>query len=373
MQITLLNPEPLDPLPTSSGHYVAVLQSQPGERDALRNAAGATWERMTPLVEIVGPKDRTKVFPVATVRGWLKRVSEAVGAHPIYLDLVRLNPAAKVTTTKGTSAVLREVYVAARRRGIRFVPVLRVGESTKAHVALMCEAMDEDGHGIALRYGFLNAALPTGATRATLLRSTLTEIGSAVEHADLLLDLDYLDPDVDVDITMLADSINEMVAVGEWRSVVLIGTTMPETLSCIDQGTVGTLPRREWDIWTEIAASGVKRVPAYGDYAVQNPHPPHDGGGPGMRANIRYTAADATLVARGEGSLIQEGSDQYRDLCEQLVARPEFSGRDYTWGDGVIAGCADGSVEPGWQNQWRGAGTSHHLRFVTDQLRALHP
>jgi hypothetical protein len=328
---------------------------------------------MTPLIEIVGRKDQAKVFPVTTVRGWLKRVAEAVGDHPIYLDLVRLNPAAKVTTTKGASTLLREVYVAARRRGLRFIPVLRVGESTRAHVAMMCEAIDEDHHGIALRYRFLNAALPAGLTRATLLANTLAEIGCAAEHADLLLDLDYIDPDVDIDVTMLAESIDQMVSVGAWRSVVLIGTTMPETLACIGQGTVGTLPRREWEVWRQISLSAVKRVPAYGDYAVQNPHPPREDGGPGMRANIRYTAADATVVARGEGSLIQEGAEQYRDLCAQLVARPEFSGRDYTWGDGVIAGCADGSVDPGWQNQWRGAGTSHHLRFVTDQLRALHP
>jgi hypothetical protein len=187
--------------------------------------------------------------------------------------------------------------------------------------------------------------------------------------ADLLLDLDFLDADVDIDTTMLADSITEMIAVGDWRSVVLLGTSIPKTLGCIKEGTVGSLPRREWEIWNQLADLDLPRLPAFGDYAVQHPHPPHDGGGPGMRANIRYTTKDSTLIARGKGSLIQEGSHQYRELCQQLVALPEFSGRAYTWGDAVIDGCADGSVEPGWQNQWRGAGTSHHLRYVTDQLR----
>jgi hypothetical protein len=59
-------------------------------------------------------------------------------------------------------------------------------------------------------------------------------------------------------------------------------------------------------------------------------------------------------------------------LCEQLVARPEFAGDSYSWGDGIISDCAKGSREPGSQNVWRGAGTAHHLRFVTDRVRELH-
>lgn len=373
MQIPLLDIQPLVPLPTGTGNYVAVLQSYKGERDALHAASDATWERMTPLIELVGPKDKTKEFKVSTVRSWLKRVAEAVGSHPIYLDVIRLNPSAKVATAKGTSPLLREVYAAARRRDIKFVPVVHVGESTKAHMDMMCEAALEDAHGVGLRYRFLSAALPAGTTHATLLAGALTAVACEPKNADLLLDLDFLDPDVDIDIDMLAESITEMTSVGPWRSVVLLGTSMPRTLSCVDEGTVGELPRREWDIWTQLASRDLTRLPAFGDYAVQHPHPPEDGGGPGMRANIRYTVEDVTLIPRGEGAVILEGSEQYHELCQQLVARPEFSGRDYTWGDAAIDDCASRSIRPGSQGLWRGAGTSHHLRFVTDELRLRHP
>ena len=33
--------------------------------------------------------------------------------------------------------------------------------------------------------------------------------------------------------------------------------------------------------------------------------------------------------------------------------------------------CAEDVCEPGWENHWRGAGTSHHLRFVVDQLAGI--
>lgn len=69
--------------------------------------------------------------------------------------------------------------------------------------------------------------------------------------------------------------------------------------------------------------------------------------------------------------MIQEGLEQYRDLCQQLVRSDSFSGADYTWGDSVIDGCARGTIAPGAQEMWRGVGTSHHLRFVIGQLQQL--
>ncbi|MGH2744430.1 MAG: hypothetical protein ACRDN8_18515, partial [Thermoleophilaceae bacterium] len=39
---------------------------------------------------------------------------------------------------------------------------------------------------------------------------------------------------------------------------------------------------------------------------------------------------------RGHGAVIQQGNEQYRHLCEQLVGRSEFAGSDYSWGDSVI-------------------------------------
>ena len=107
-----------------------------------------------------------------------------------------------------------------------------------------------------------------------------------------------------------------------------------------------------------MSLSSPSRSPTFGDYAVQNPEPPLEDQptGPGQAANIRYTTEDATLVPRAVGAVIQEGAEQYRELCELLVAQDEFAGRDFSWGDLQIAECAAGIGDPGWQNQWRGAG-----------------
>lgn len=368
VQPQLLRPEPLVPLPVDSTHYVAALQNLPGERDALRHAPPEIWERMTPLVHFVGRTSRTEAFRAPTVRDWVKKLAGAVGSHPFYLDLTRLEPTFPVATPDGETAVLEYIYGASRARGLRFVPVRWVGESDETHRRIVGNAALEDGHGVALRYRMRTFVPPVGMSLTKYVAAELRAIDGDASDADLLVDLEYLDPDDDLDPEGIAASLREMLAVGPWRSIVLLGTSIPAMMSAIDEGSVGSLSRREWELWSQLQQCDLPRIPTFGDYAIQNPRPPHTGGGPGMRANIRYTANGDTLVARGQGPFHEEGKAQYRRLCQQIVARGEFAGSDYSWGDRVIDDCARGVMAPGAQNVWRGAGTSHHLQTVTARL-----
>ncbi len=370
-QLALLKTERFVPLPHGNKQYVAALQNKPGELDALHFASPETWSHLTPLIQIVGPKHPGPTISSDSVREWIKKVALAVGRHPLFLDAVRLRPNHPAAITNGTVPALTRMYWAARKRGLQFVPVAWVGRHTDAHLKLIADAVDEDDRGVALRYPVRSLVLPPRMSQKTYLFRMLGALRTDVSSADLLIDLDFIDADVEIEAEDLARQIEGALAVGDWRSVVLLGTSMPSMLSCVPEGTLGMLPRHEWALWRALAKTKLSRRPSFGDYAVQHSQPPHDDGGPGMRANIRYTVAKGTLVARGRGSVLQEGNEQYRWLCQQLVARTDFSGGDYTWGDGVIDDCARGGLDPGAQRMWRGAGTSHHLRFVTDQLQRL--
>jgi hypothetical protein len=372
-QLPLIAPDPLAPLPVDAGHYVAALQNRKGELDALQHVSKEAWLRMTPMLEFVGPKTPKATLSRSSVESWVKKVSIALGAHPAYLDILRLDPGISVETKAGLQPVLGHIYSAARSRGMRFLPVVPVGQATEVQVRQVRAAAMCDGHGVGFRYRILRVLPPTGITRRVVLETQLEQLGQVPEECDLLVDLEYLDEDHGVIVERLASQLEQMLAVGSWRSVVLMGTSIPKMMSVIDQGTVGAIPRREWDLWLQLRATGIARIPAFGDYAVQHPYPPHDGGGNNGRANIRYTAGTETLVARGVGPAVQEGPEQYQRLCQQLVERAEFSGRDYSWGDETIQDCAEELIEPGSRNAWRGAGTSHHMQVATDQVRPLAP
>jgi hypothetical protein len=355
-----------------AGHYVPVVQNKTGELAALSHATSDTWERMTPLISIVGPKGPQDAYKIETVARWVKRVADAVGQRTFFLDIVRLRAGHRTQTRAGDGPVLEVIHDEARRHGMQFVPILPLGGAHSAeHAALVRNTVERDGRGAALRYPIRRIAPPPGRTHAGILTDALKDIDVDVVCADVLVDLSYLAADHDVHPDYVSEAIEDVLTAGDWRSVVLLGTSMPSMLGEVAEGTVGSLPRREWELWSEIRRRLPQRVPSFGDYVIQHPDPPRDeeGGGPSMRANIRYTNNDQTLIARGRGPVIQVGREQYRFLCQQLMERPEFAGSEFSWGDCQIAACARGEIEPGWQPLWRGAGSSHHFRVVTDQLR----
>src|ERR1041385_5577810 len=374
-QLSLTRPEWFRPIPEGIRHYVPVLQSQPGERDALANASPQIWAHMTPLIVVLGPKkSEPEPFRPNRLAEWVKKVAAAVGQHPFFLDTLRLRTTDRVRNLDGTHPVFQAIFAQARKRGMQFIPVLRVNDAV-SRVNQIRDAVACDCRGVAVRYPVLESASAHGRRPGALVKDALLAVGVDVVGADLLLDLGFLAPDVEIDATDLQASIDDLVAVGAWRSVVLIGTSMHRSLGggVCAEGTGGRLPRREWDLWCRLRARRPRRLPTYGDYAIQHPDPPWEGeeSGPGMRANIRYTLHDITLVARGVGPLQLEGAEQYRGLCRKIIAEPRFAGADYTWGDRLIFDCARGIADPGNQNRWRGAGTSHHLRLVVEQLGGL--
>jgi hypothetical protein len=369
VQIPLIRSDPLEPLPIDSGHYVVAIQNKPGELDALRHASDGAWERMTPLVHIVGNKNRSRDLKPNTVSEWVKKVAGAVGFHPVYLDVMRLTPTRPVHMRRSDVPVLERIYECARRRQMRFVPVVWAGRSSDRHVALARDAALQDGHGLALRVRILEVVPSVQLKWGGYLAPRVDDIVRAGIDVDLLIDLEYLKPDFELSAADLAPMLQDLIEAGPWRAVVLLGTSVPATMGSIREGTMGSLPRREWQLWLELGKCDLQRTPCFGDYAVQHPHPPQEGGGPGMRANIRYTCHGSTLIARGTGWVAQEGNAQYALLCKQLVDSGDFAGATYSWGDSLIDQCSRGVMEPGAQDMWRGAGTSHHIEFVTNQLR----
>jgi hypothetical protein len=370
VQLTLDRPEWFAPVANGSSHYVAAVQDKKGELEALRNASPETWARLTPLVQVVGPRRRPAAYKADWVRQRIKRIEDAVGQHPCFLDILRLRATDPATTSRGTVPVLSAIHATARHRKLLCVPVLRIDDNP-AVARLIRDAAALDGRGVAIRYPLLSLAQIEGQTAESLLKGTLAVVETEFAGADLLIDLDELTPEQDVHAEDIAERVKELMFVGDWRSVVLLGTSMPRMLGgVIAEGTIGELPRREWELWSSLRQHSLRRLPTYGDYVIQHPHPAREeeGGGPSMRANIRYTTATVTLVVRGRGPISVEGREQYRALCRMLVGREEFTGRGYSWGDAQIADCASGAIEPGWNNAWRGAGSSHHFRLVTEQI-----
>lgn len=351
--------------PTSGPRYVPILQNKSGELAALKRA-GTDWERMLPMICLVGPKDMRRDFKRPTLTSWTKKVSESAEDHFFFLDFLRMNLDARLEGEGGKRAV-DHIYESFGTRKSNFIPVARPGDPID-HALNAAKVGLESGRGFCLRLNIGDLIVAPGKTIQTTTRDWIDEVGLHPGGVDLMIDLSYIGPEAEVNSGDIAFLLDSFAPLQEWRSITLVGSSIPKSMSAIKEGTLGTIVREEWTVWQEVSAEESALID-FGDYAIQHPLPPTDtNSAMGMRANIRYTAGGSTFVARGEGPEYQDGKEQYVGLCSSLAALPEFDGNDFSWGDSTISRCARGELDPGGQSMWRGAGTSHHLRHVARML-----
>lgn len=73
---------------------------------------------------------------------------------------------------------------------------------------------------------------------------------------------------------------------------------------------------------------------------------------------------------RGEGLLNKAGAGhaQYPANAQLLMERPEFCGRDFSFGDNYIYERPMKSDQPGTPRNWVTVGVNHHLTFIVRQI-----
>lgn len=353
-------------LPDDWRGYVPALQSKVGEFDALKQASAVVWKRITPWIRV--SQQRAPPQHESTVSSWAGKIQAAVQSRPFFLDVLRPSPSATIDTRAGRRPLVDVVYVAARHKRLCFIPVMLASDAGNSVGMAAIRASCTDGRGLAIRIDTNEVSGSAG--HYSTLSKAVEATGLPAAHIDLIIDAGFVGEYQDDDLALVADLVQELGGLGRWRNLIVVATSMPQTLTAIREGTTGILPRREWALWRELVRRG-GRVPTFGDYAIQHPLPP-EGGGPGMRTNIRYTLDDCTFVARG-GQFIQTGTAEYKVLSRWIVESGSFKSPQFSWGDDVIAGCAQGCIQPGTQRMWRGAGISHHLALVAEQLSQIRP
>lgn len=383
----LIPPDPYTPLPSSARNYVPVLQDHLGERTALSHASPEAWSLMTPLMEVVA---RGGKMSHGAIKSHVRALKKAVGTHPIYLDIKKLDPCALTNTSRGERAAIELLHDTARARGLASMPIAWT-DSSDQHLQIVANASYEAGHGLALRHRVRGISLPSSTGLDELLKARLDNLQADIADVDLLLDLEYLAPDTKPSAAWVARLLSRCAHVGSWRSVVLIATSVPSSFGngLVPEKSKKELPRHEWSLWEEITTR-VDRPVAFGDYAVQNPVPPPNPAPIGPWANIRYTLEKTLFVVRGLETRTY-GTGQYAELSSWVTSHPSFRGSSFSHGDSEItAWSTSGQVpsesrlafddlfeeetdeppRPASPTYWRGVGTSHHVELVTEQLRA---
>ena len=362
--------------------YVPILRGKLGEYHALRGLAPEVRDLLTPVIAIPQiPWNWTEDTPAKTLTEHLAPVPNLLQScgfadQPFFLDLDMAmdseDPSRnKVVDDEHALVWLTAEAAEAAERGVRLVPVTGLDRPDDYQAAVGAVAARDDlGACIRLDLDFFDDP-DVLIDELARLRG---RIGVDPSESDLIVDF----KDIRQTISQVAllrriavDILSALPEADAWRSVTLTGSSFPATLSDMAAESVTPLGRVEYRLWEDVLRrpSRIRRLPAFGDYGVSSAEPSEEVDPRWMRmsANLRYTTHDRWLIFKGR-NVRDHGYEQFRELCADLVQRPEFSGRDFSSADGYIDDCAVGNVPHGNATTWRRLGTNHHLTLVARQI-----
>jgi hypothetical protein len=354
--------------------YVPILKGKEGEFAALEALAADIRTAIMPLIEVPSvPFDYANERPSRTLEEHFAAVSERVrrswADRPLYIDLPWIEVDELLPDGRDPVGCMLANCV---RLGIAAVPVVSRSSSPQG-LASAGRHANVAGSGCCIR--LLIEDFEEDTDLGLEIDRILGEIGGIDRNnVDLVLDLEDLGSDAGRALLVARSVLGLIPRENEWRRVICSASSFPEDLSDVDASTVSTLPRREWQLWRTLQRRPDRlrrRDLIYSDYAIAHPIPRElDPRTMRMSANIRYTAHEEWLIMKGR-NVRQYGFEQYFELCRMLIARPEYYGREFSWGDNYIAQCAERELGPGNATTWRKVGTNHHITVVVNSLRQM--
>ena len=356
---------------------LVVVKSKMGEFKALHHLVdrGATTPRViVELLDSVQLEGGGQLLP-ALVKAAVKMAAQH---QPLWIDTRLLSPGAAVARHPGgpfehldnriESALLDEHGLLALDVPA-FIPVV-AASATDAELGAIAMLQEHRPRPIVIRFRDLGlSARELDDALERIARSTRAD--KNLWHA--VVDLGFVetvDPRQARSAMTLAQGLVDRLGP---QSTTLLAGSIPATR----HGFATTVRNRpEVPLWLEVAHGVNGAEINYGDYGVVHPDPPKPGN-PGPRTvypYLYYTVPNCVIAmrrqpARDTGKVAPgAAAEAFSELAGELVARPEFAGSGFSWGDGELARCRSGRGRgASTVSRWVAYATSHHLEHLAQR------
>jgi hypothetical protein len=263
----------------------------------------------------------------------------------LYVDTIWLNG------NSGSPAIIAEVFEATEDADLRAVPVVRPTYDDSSLEQLR-EIIAGNERGCLLRI------TPQTLNTPAVIDSVIEALDVSLDKVDLLLDYRQ-------NAMSLPNNVPHIPHVADWRLFIAASGVFPVSLTNLPLHQWHEIQRFDWSSWQTGINANLARKPIYSDYTMRPPGAPADFGEPSV--NLRYTLDDHWRVQVG-GKHKDGAAPQIHGMCDELIATPEYSGADFSAGDGEIERIANEPDETGGPTQWLQWCVSHHIEYVVQQL-----
>lgn len=359
--------------------YVPCLRWKQGEYRAISQLPPSSKDMLVPLIEVpeFGKQaqgwDHETAKKIKTIDKHLglftERVYKKWNDSPSFIDLGLIS-----SNQRMKNNVHPVSFIFSELRGLlgcRVIPVTGLSRDNVYQQKIKA-ASTKDKNGICLRITVEQTARNSFKPE---IDSLLTTLGIQPKNCDFILDLGAPNNYVPLDdfSTAIRIIVSRVPYLKNWRTFTFLGTSFPETMGSIREGTE-IVPRHEWQLYKKLILSFGKiglRLPSFGDYAISHPKV-FDVDMRVMKpsATIRYTIDDGWYIVKGKKVRDKRLTNysQYRKLCKQVLVSGYYCKPEFSWGDNYIQECANGTVTTGSLSTWRQVGTNHHIVKVTQDI-----
>lgn len=339
--------------------YLPILPARSGAFGAVAALSPDAVSRINVLFDVPAPA----LSNGKTMDAYL--TERAQGIHgcwdrerPVYVDVHDLDPVLRTSTgVQPIAFVLNQL----RLRGSRAIPVTGTEADRGRDYVIAVKALAAQyGEGVCFRLDRDELA------DADRLHQSLTALLDAVSvepaNTDLILDYRYVGRETPETIRSSAlDALKAIAGVGQFRNVVLAGTSIPDRLNKRDVGKIRHELRVELEAWRQLLLTPTMLIPvAASDYGVVGAHYVTPSGFVTVPSRSRYTTEREHIFRRAKRS-------EHVETCKQVVASPDFLGDTFSAGDRRVSMVAQGQTKPGAPANWVTDDTTHHVEFVSAQ------
>jgi hypothetical protein len=355
-----------------SKHYVPILKWKRAEQGALKALEGRQKKNITPLIQLVMPKNKPDEQFKDVIKRFERQLTEIPaklidvwGNLPIFVD---------VSLLYSTSLKAKALYVLSEEgqklRGT-FIPVIHLTDDEQIKKSALVLATDSK-NGLCLRLICSDFSNMTELSRNI---SKLLSEGLREKDIDLLVDIKETENNVE----KYARYINlsqDIPSLLKWRTFIFASGSFPEDLSNCAFDEENLIPRIDWICWQKNIVSRLRRKPTFADYTIQHPIYKENNQFYYPTSSIKYSLENEWLIMKGK----RQKFELYLASAAELVKDRRFYGEYFSDGDKYIyekakhfpvylenpAVKGTGSTET-----WLKAGINHHLSLVESQVSSL--
>lgn len=254
----------------------------------------------------------------------------------------------------------------------KIIPTISLDTATDAYVQACQEAINDhgcDGLVLVIEKSDIASLLDITSDDTMLL-------GASKEKIDLIIDLKNNNLELTPsNFSDLVSNISELNSKGNWRSITLVGASVPTSLSGYENNNIHYLMRPELYLWIALSQAIQGFRLDYGDYAVVPLRGSLDATGEAIiksrnfPISVKYTLSNNYMICQGVSDRKEDRSKQLRKHAQSIYNTPNRAPLEI-WADDKINQIVNNpsSERPGNLTTWVAIGVNRHIERTRSDL-----